>query len=176
MAKVFEGSVGAGPVVAPASADSAGRDRADHGRALGGAHCGGFPASEQGRVEHHHAAGEFGVACGAHDAQEPAERVAHQISRLASLDRFGLREIVELRDQVRPVAGDRVARVMAELVHRLDGEATCAQVLEQYAVGRRGKTVAVREDDEAQMSLSSGRVILRSGLLPSLCTRSGVAV
>jgi len=75
-----------------------------------------------------------------------------QVRRLARLGDLALGEVGQLLHQVRPVVGDGVALVVAELVHRLDGEAARAQVLEQHAVGGGGEAVGVGKNDEGQGS------------------------
>jgi hypothetical protein len=60
--------------------------------------------------------------------------MADQEGRLAALFNFTGREVGELLDQVGPVAGDGVARVVAEFVDGLDLEAAGFQALEHRAV------------------------------------------
>ena len=72
----------------------------------------------------------------------------YQERRLAFLFHFAPREIYQLLHQMRPIVRDRVFRVMAEPVDRLDVETADAQALEQHALGAGGKTVGVGEDDQ----------------------------
>jgi hypothetical protein len=146
-------------------------------RALGGAQRVRLPAAQERRVQQQHPARQLRVACGAHRTEEAAQRMAHQEGGFAGLVDLARGEVVQLLHQPRPVVADRVLRIVAELVDGLDREAACAQVPEQDAVGAGGKAVGVREDDQAQISFSSGRVIFFSGLLrPPTSVRSGMSV
>ena len=157
----------------------------------------GAPAADERRVDQHHAAGEFRMPRGAHQAQEAAERMADEEHRRRPPPSTRvLREIGELLHQVRPVVGDGVLRVVAEFLDRIDLEAAVAQAVEHHAVGARGKAVAVGEDDGRkhgimggtragratersrvlQISFSSGVEILRSGLWRVAGILSGCSV
>ena len=72
--------------------------------------------------------------------------MAHHEHRRAGALHLLLGEVGQLLHQVRPVAGDRVARVMAKAVHRTDLKTARTQVLEQGAVGACRKAVAVRKN------------------------------
>ena len=72
--------------------------------------------------------------------------MAHQKHWRAGALHLFLGKVGQLLHQVRPVAGDRVARVVAKAVHRADLEAARAQVLEQHVVGAGRKAVAVGEN------------------------------
>jgi hypothetical protein len=74
--------------------------------------------------------------------------MADQESRLAALFNLTGREVGELLDQVGPVAGDGVARVVAEFVDGLDLEAAGFEALEHRAVSTARKTVAVGKNDQ----------------------------
>src|SRR5205823_2622861 len=124
---------------------------------------------------------QFGMSRRAHQAQESAERMADEEHRTAGGRCMKLREIGELLNQVRPVVGDGVGRVVPELLDRVDLETATAQALEHDAVGAGRKAVAVREDDRrqrghCQISFSSGVEILRSALWRCAGILSGCAV
>ena len=61
-----------------------------------------------------------------------------------------LGKVGQLLHQVRPVVGDGVGRVVAELVDGMDFKATLAQALEHQAIGATGEAVAMRKDDAAE--------------------------
>jgi len=63
-------------------------------------------------------AAEIGMPGGAHQAQKPPQRVAHQPGAVAMPLDLGCGEVGKLLHQMRPVAGDRVARIVAKLLQR----------------------------------------------------------
>jgi len=77
-------------------------------------------------------------------ATDGADGIVLDVSGCAHL--FG-GELGQLLDQVRPVVGDRKARVVAKAVHCADVETALAQVVKQHTVGARGKAVSVGEND-----------------------------
>ena len=109
-----------------------------------------------------------------------ATMAAHQEAEnaLAMALHFGRSEVGELLHQERPVAGDGIARVVAELVHRLDRKTARPQRAEHQVVGGGGKAVGVGKNDQrglavghrGQISLSFGVVIFLSArrLLPAM--------
>ena len=72
---------------------------------------------------------------------------AHQVHRATGGAHLFGGELGQLLDQVRPVVGDRKARVVAKAVHCADVETALAQVVKQHTVGARGKAVSVGEND-----------------------------
>jgi hypothetical protein len=125
--KVGEGRFSAGPLVAPRTADFAGRYRAHELGVFGQGHGFGAPAAQHGRIQQHHTGhavpAQLGVARSAHQTQKAAERMAHQPSRLAVFFDLWRGEVGELLHQMRPVAGDGVVRVVAELFDGAHGKA-----------------------------------------------------
>ena len=145
-AKVLQRLFVAGPGGAPALADLAGGDRGHDLRLLGQAHGVRLPAAQQGRVDEQHAARQIGAFGGGLKTQNAAQRVAHQIDRLAvSLDLL-LDVFDQLVHQMRPVVGDGMQRVVAEALHAAGFDAALAQQRKQQAIGADGKAVGVRED------------------------------
>jgi hypothetical protein len=76
---------------------------------------------------------------------------------------LALDELDQLRAQVRPVAGDREALVVAEFLDRVHVEPGRPPDVEQLAIGARRKAVRVREDDALQTTRSPGCVIFFIG-------------
>jgi len=74
--------------------------------------------------------------------------MADQEGRLAGFFYFLAGKVGQLLHQVRPVAGDRVAWVVAEFFNRLDLKTPRLQALEQHAVGAGRKAVAMGKNDE----------------------------
>ena len=112
-----------------------------------------------------------------HGAQKTAQRVPDQIRRLAPALHQGCGEVGQLLHQVRPVAGDGVARIVTKAVNRMDVKTTFTQQGKQQAVGASRKAVGVREDQGLHArgggarrprlpytSFSSGVVIFLTGL------------
>ena len=91
---------------------------------------------------------ELGVTGSHHHAQKSAQRVAHQIRRLAGLFNFSGGKIGHLLHQMWPVAGDRVGRVVPQFVNRFDREPARAQAPEHHPVGAGGETVGVGENEQ----------------------------
>ena len=73
--------------------------------------------------------------------------MAHEVHRAARGAHLFGGELRQLLHQVRPVVGDRKARVVAKAVYRADIEPALAQVVKKHAVGARGKAVSVGEND-----------------------------
>jgi hypothetical protein len=67
---------------------------------------------------------------------------------------FDLRrgEVGELLHQMRPVAGDGVLRVVAELLQSAHRKTACAQAAKQDRVGAGREAVAVRKNDHDEAS------------------------
>jgi hypothetical protein len=74
--------------------------------------------------------------------------MADEEGRLAALFNFTGGEVGELLNEVGPVAGDGIARVVAEFFNRLDLKAAGFQALEDRAVGAGREAVAVGKDDQ----------------------------
>ena len=121
----------------------------------------------------------------AHQADKPAQRVAHQVHRPRVVSHQRLGKVGQLLHQVRPVAGDGVARVVPEAVQRHHGQTMGAQAFEHLAVGGPGEAVAVAEDDQrlggvgggqGQISFSDSLLIFLSGRLRPLPVSKGTSV
>src|SRR5574343_1051631 len=88
-------------------------------------------------------------------------------------DPVGLRlgKVNQLLHQMRPVVGDRVARVMAKLVQSLDLQAAAAQLGEQHPVGAGRKAVGVGEDEVGELGVHGVRVSFFSAYKASRASR-----
>jgi len=91
---------------------------------------------------------------------------------------FAAGKVCQLRDQVRPVVGDRVLRVVPEHLDRIDLKPALAQVVEHHFVSAGRKAVAMRKNEASshQISFSSGVVIFFSRALRAGGTISGMSV
>jgi hypothetical protein len=78
---------------------------------------------------------------------------------------LGFDEVDQLVAQPAPVAGHRVAWVVAEALDRVDLEAGRTPAFEQQPVGARGKPVGVGEDDPAGQRVAHHQTIFSPGWL-----------
>ena len=131
-------------VLAAALRHMSGREAPDGPGGLAEPHHLARQAAEQRRVEQHQAAHQLGPAQRGEHVQVAAHRMPDQEHRRASLV---LDERKQLAAQVRPVARDRVASIVAELLDREHAVAGFAPGFEQLPVGAGREAVGVREDD-----------------------------
>ena len=164
-AEVLEHRLAIGPAVAPLAAHQAGRHAFHQRCSLDEVEGIGAPATQDGRVQQHHATGKCRMPRRTHQAQESAQRVTDQEHRLTDAIGSRLREVGQLLHQVRPVVGDGVLRVVPELLDCTDREAAIAQAVEHHPVGAGRKAVAMRKHNRwhgacaaqrGQISFSSG--------------------
>lgn len=147
VAEMLLGRLETGPFLGALGGDTGGHDSVDEVDALGQAHGGAAPTLQDGRVQDHHALSPLGVLAGQHEAEVAAQGVPDEVGGLAD---FLAQEIMQLGDKVGPVGGDRVARVVSELLDGVDDVALSPPTLEEHLIGTRREAVGVREDDGAR--------------------------
>ena len=109
--------------------------------------------------------------------------MAHQVHRrvICRAPLHGLlHKVGQLLNQVRPVAGDGVARVVPEAIQCQGVKTLGLQPFQHQAVGAARKTVAVAEDDQRflgfQIRRSCSLLIFFRGRLRPLPVSSGTSV
>ena len=175
----FETVVGgllARPNLCAPLADFSGRYVTDDTAGFGCTERRGFPAADHRGIEQEHPASELRMARCTHGAEDATERMADKPSFFACFLDQRLHEICELLHDMRPIIGDGVARVVPELVNRLNSEASFFERIEHHAIGAGWEAVAVREDEQAQISFSSGVEIFFKGMLRVVAAMSGASV
>ena len=138
----------AGPAVAAAPADRTGGHRAHQLRALERTQRAGAPAAQQWGIEQQHAACQIGFAGGRHQAEEAAQRVAHQPGRLPGPLYLGPGEVDQLLHQLAPIVADGVARIVAKALDGAHLEAARLEVAKQHAIGAGAKAVGVGKNKQ----------------------------
>ena len=170
--KVLPGCIARRPLPAPLAGNAARRHALEQPAHLHHVQAVGAPAGHHRRIKQDQALRQIGPLAGSQQAEEAAHRVADQMHLLAWCLLFD--EPDELVTQVRPVAGDRVRRVMAEAFDGDDAQACRAPGFEHQPVGAGRKAVGVAEGNRGphQTMRSPGLLILRMGsnFAPSWCS------
>ena len=169
--EVLLSGIGIRPFLPATVAGGAGGETVHQRRLLAQPHQAGAPAAQHGRIQHHHALGQFRCLRRSHQAEDATHGMAEQVAWLVLGLRQRVAEIDQLLHHVVPVVADRVAGIVPVLVQRMHLVALLFELVEQHAVGAGGKAVAVREDDLGgrgtrcfhQITLSSGDWILVMG-------------
>lgn len=155
-AEMLLGRLEAGPFVGALGCDTGWHDAVNEVDALDQTHGGAAPALQDGGVQDHHALSPLGILTGQHETEVATQGVPDEVGGLTD---FLAQEIMQLGDEVGPVEGDRVARVVSELLDGVDGVALVPPTLEECLIGARREAVGVREDDGAMEGGLSHEVV-----------------
>jgi hypothetical protein len=131
-----------GPDTAPLARHAGRGDAVDDAQALHHAERAAPEGADHRRIQEHDGAKQRGAAHRGKKVEIGAERVPDAEHRLAAV--VALQDVDQLRDEVRPALGRRVAGIGADRLDGADAKVP-SQRREHRLIARRGKAVGMRE-------------------------------